>query len=203
MLAVAGTNALVDGLAAVITHVSLHSGDPSTTGANELTGGSPAYARKAIAWSAAASGQRSNSGAVTFDVPAGATVGYVGFWSALTAGTFYGYSGLGNFSPFTANAAAATDTLTSFAHGLTNGQQAVIADVQTAGVPSGLVEGTIYFVVSAATDTFQLSATSGGAAINFTTDAEIVVQRCLPEVFAAQGQLAVGVAALVLDGRFI
>ena len=56
----------------------------------EITGGSPAYARKAIAFNAAASGSMDDStnGAV-FDVPAGATVDYVGGYSASTSGTLY------------------------------------------------------------------------------------------------------------------
>ena len=51
----------------------------------ELTGGSPAYARKAIAWNAAASGtiDDSTNGAVV-DVPAGVTVSYVLFTSHIS-----------------------------------------------------------------------------------------------------------------------
>jgi hypothetical protein len=54
----------------------------------EISGGAPAYARKAIAFSAAAGGTMDDStnGAV-FDVPSGATVDYVGYYSAVTAGT--------------------------------------------------------------------------------------------------------------------
>lgn len=54
----------------------------------ELSGGSPAYARKSIAFAAASGGQidDSTNGAV-FDVPAGAVIDYVGFHSASTAGT--------------------------------------------------------------------------------------------------------------------
>lgn len=56
----------------------------------EIFGGSPAYARKAIAYNAAAIGvmDDSTNGAV-FDVPAGAVVDAVGFYSASTAGTLY------------------------------------------------------------------------------------------------------------------
>ena len=54
----------------------------------EISGGSPAYARKAIAYNTAAKGTMDDStnGAV-FDVPAGAAVDYVGYFSASTAGT--------------------------------------------------------------------------------------------------------------------
>jgi hypothetical protein len=73
-----------------ITHASLHTGDPSTTGANEVTGGSPAYARKAITFATASSQQIAASTQPVFDVPASTTVTYVGFFSAITTGTFLG-----------------------------------------------------------------------------------------------------------------
>lgn len=46
----------------------------------EVTGGSPAYARKAMAWNAATQGTIDDSTPPVFDVPAG-TVSYVGFTS--------------------------------------------------------------------------------------------------------------------------
>jgi hypothetical protein len=85
-----GRNAAVNGLATVALFVSLHSSDPSTTGANEITGGSPAYARKGVTWGTATSGVRSLASSVTFDVPSGSSVSHFGIWSAATSGTFYG-----------------------------------------------------------------------------------------------------------------
>ncbi len=81
----------VDAVTAVIGFLSLHTADPGGTGANEATGGSPAYARKAITWGASSSGVAAASGSpvVTFDAPAG-TYTHVGFWSALSGGTNYG-----------------------------------------------------------------------------------------------------------------
>lgn len=55
----------------------------------ELSGGSPAYARKAITWNAPSNGSMTSSNQPTFDIPAGATVGKVKFYSALTGGTLY------------------------------------------------------------------------------------------------------------------
>ena len=57
----------------------------------EIAGGSPAYARVAIAFNAPALGTMDDStnGAV-FNVPAAAVVNYVGFFSAITAGTLLG-----------------------------------------------------------------------------------------------------------------
>lgn len=71
------------------TYASLHTADPSTTGANEVTGGSPAYARKAINFGAASAGSMASSSTPVFDVPA-TTVAYVGFWDASTSGNFIG-----------------------------------------------------------------------------------------------------------------
>lgn len=69
---------------------SLHTADPGATGTNEVTGGAPAYARKAITWNAAATGNLDSSNQPVFDVPAGTTITHVGFWSLVTGGTFYG-----------------------------------------------------------------------------------------------------------------
>jgi hypothetical protein len=66
-------------------------------------------------------------------------------------------------------AANATDILTSTAHGLANGQKGRVSNAGGA-LPAGLTAGTDYFVIAAAANTFQLSATLGGAAVNFTTD---------------------------------
>lgn len=72
-------NPMLDHLASLAVFASLHTGDPSTTGANEVTGGSPAYARKAITWNAASGGALDNNANPVFDVPSGTTVTYVGF----------------------------------------------------------------------------------------------------------------------------
>lgn len=200
-LSVNGQNAAADGLAAVAVFSSLHTGDPSTTGANEATGGSPAYARKAVAWSAASGGQRVSSGSQTFDVAAG-TYYWIGKFSLVTAGTYYGAAPLGGQTPKVATAANSGDVFTSYAHGYANTDRVVVFDIEGAGVPTGLTEGTVYFVVSSTTDTFQVSLTSGGAAVTFSTDGSVGVQRCIPEVFAGQGQLTVAAGSDAIDARF-
>jgi hypothetical protein len=85
----AAKHVMLNQLATVAVFASLHTADPSTTGANEATGGSPAYARKAITWNTAASGALDNNANPVFDVPAG-TYTHFGLWSAATGGTFYG-----------------------------------------------------------------------------------------------------------------
>lgn len=53
---------------AMADHVSLHTDDPGTTGANELSGGSPAYARMPIVWVSDGNGVY-HSNTITFNVP--------------------------------------------------------------------------------------------------------------------------------------
>jgi hypothetical protein len=82
-----GKNLMLDALAAVALRLALHTGDPGAadTASNEVTGGSPAYARKAVAWSAATGGVLGVNGDVVFDVPASTTVTWISVWN--TAGT--------------------------------------------------------------------------------------------------------------------
>jgi hypothetical protein len=86
----AGKNVMLDGLGAVAGFVSLHTADPGASGTSEVTGGSPAYARKAITWDAAASGSKASAAQIVFDVPAATTIGWLGYWSLASGGTFYG-----------------------------------------------------------------------------------------------------------------
>jgi hypothetical protein len=81
---------MLDQFGTLAGYVSLHTADPGTSGTSEVTGGAPAYARKAITWASAASSQKASSSAQVFDVPAGTTITHAGYWSASSGGTFYG-----------------------------------------------------------------------------------------------------------------
>jgi hypothetical protein len=85
----AGENAALSGLSSVMGYTSLHTSSPGTTGANEQTGGSPAYARQATTWNSPSSGSMTNASALSFNQPASTTTSHVGEWSASTAGTYY------------------------------------------------------------------------------------------------------------------
>lgn len=83
-------NLMLDALSAVVDEMSLHDDVPGSTGANEIAGGAPAYARQACAFEPASGGSMALSASVSFDVPASTTVAYLGFWENGTA-TFRGY----------------------------------------------------------------------------------------------------------------
>lgn len=68
------------------THAAIYSTVPAGSAGTEPSGGSPAYARKAISWSAPTNGVITAT--VNFDVPAGFTVRGAGVHTALTAGTY-------------------------------------------------------------------------------------------------------------------
>lgn len=80
-------NVLANAYAGAAPYMALYSTVPAGSAGTEISGGSPAYARKASNWGAAA-----NSAAVAspaaFDVPSGATVAGIGFHSAATGGTY-------------------------------------------------------------------------------------------------------------------
>ncbi len=59
------------------------------------------------------------------------------------------------------------DLVTKTAHGYLNGQTIVFASVVTT---TGITAGPTYFVINQTANTFQVSLTSGGAAINLVTN---------------------------------
>lgn len=89
-------------------------------------------------------------------------------WNGDLAETRDGFETVQRDKIFTAD--ATTDTLTSAAHGLTVFNRGFVLRPTGAGtsIPGGLNETIVYWVVTVAANTFQLSLTSGGAAVNFT-----------------------------------
>lgn len=61
---------------------------------------------------------------------------------------------------------ASPGVVTWTGHTLQNGDQVVLTT--SGALPTGLTAGTTYFVINQATNTFQLSVTAGGSAINTT-----------------------------------
>lgn len=96
-----GLNAEVEGLTAVAAYASLHTADPGSTGTAEVSGGS--YARKSITWGSASAGTALSSADIVFDVPSSTTITHLGYWSASTAGTFYGFRSLDTSQTFSTN----------------------------------------------------------------------------------------------------
>lgn len=201
-------NALLDSAATgSLSQGTPHLGLHTTLGASgtEVTGGSPAYARKAITWNAAASGSRDIAAAQTFDVPASTTIVAVQLWSASTAGTSRAWMPAGSSArrAFSVDSAGVTNNdIFSPAHGLAADNRVVFWPTIGAALPTGLSEDTGYFVISTGltTDAFRVSTTQGGGAVDITAIGDGDVQKYTPEVFAAQGTYQVTSFAVSLPG---
>jgi hypothetical protein len=59
-----------------------------------------------------------------------------------------------------------TDVITSVAHGRSNGERVKFSSAGT--IPPGLSASIVYYVINAAADTFKVSLTSAGAAVDIT-----------------------------------
>jgi hypothetical protein len=102
--------------------------------------------------------------------------------SATPAINVSGVNGLDNQSPQTCTISIASPgVVTLNSHGFPVNAPIVFAT--TGALPTGLVAGTIYYVLNPAANTFQVSATQGGAAIN-TSGAQSGVQT-VASAFAA------------------
>lgn len=79
---------LAGSYATLLPYGALFTADPGTTGTatGEVTGGSPAYNRKAINWGTASASAVTTTSAPVFDVPSGTTVTYFGACSSVTPG---------------------------------------------------------------------------------------------------------------------
>jgi len=204
-------SAVAGGLVTTASHMALHTGfPPAVNPGNEVTGGSPAYARKAIDFTAtAAAGAISPSSGLpaTFDIPAGTTVRAISIVDAASgAATVLAWSPAGAATRIAINvpdaAAVTANIIYSEGHGLVNGNSVLVwaTEQGNLGLPPPLAEDTEYFVVGAATDNFQLSATLGGAAIDITDEGVGDAQKFTPEVFAGQGTYQVSTYTVSLPG---
>lgn len=140
------------------------------SGGTEVAGNN--YAREAIAFDAPSpAGETQNTADEVFGpaTPAGwgALVGW-GIFDALTVGNMFYHGPLAE--PSTLFVGLDTgDIFHSDAHGLIDDDQVFL---KGDNLPTGVVEDTLYFVISAAATNFQLSATMGGGAIALTTDGD-------------------------------
>lgn len=189
-----------------ITHVGVHQLTDPGTGTNatgtEATGGS--YARQTATWGAAASEVKQNTNSITIDLPAG-TYGFITFWNASSGNTnnFRGYAPINNSVRgfFSVDTTLTNDQFLSPGHGLADNDRVLLFNVLGTALPTGVAEGTVYFVVNSAANTFKVSTTQGGAAVDLTAvgGGEGYFEKIVPETFGAPGQLTIAVGALTLD----
>ena len=98
----------------------------------------------------------------------------------------------------------ATDTLTSNSHAFSDGDRVRVASTGGAN-PGGLIAGTVYFVVGSTTNTFQLSETLGGSAVDVTDTGSgtITVTHSLYLEATGNGAIAIDGVTLVANDRVL
>jgi hypothetical protein len=171
-------------------YFALHTADPGdggTQASSEVT--YTGYARAAAARSGAGftvSGKNVSPAAeVNFGKRTDAGTATALFWSVGTAPTGAGNlllrGGIGGAPrPFTAGT---NDTVVCPAHGLAIDDRVVFWQYEGLGLPGGIVEGTAYWVKAAPdADSFTISATQGGAALDVTASGQGTCQRLTPLV---------------------
>ncbi len=180
-------NSMLDNLAALLDQASLHTAF-STTGANEVTGGT--YARQTITWNAAAAGALDSSNAPSFAVPGGNTIRFIGFydvtpspdvWQGMIPNQQAADEGPRRFVVDTT-----ANTIEDPANAFVNDENLVFIGGTP---PGGLVEGTVYFIVTRTALDYGVAATQGGASINLTSqgDQDVRIWQIREETFASDG----------------
>ena len=172
---------------------SLHTDWPGVTGLNEVTGGTPAYARKPVTFGSVTGGQATSTSSLTFDVPA-ATVRWVGMWKS---GAFVGAMPNGGAPSKNFVAMPSTNLIAATAHGYSAGQKVAFFNGTP---PGGLTEGVTYFTRDVLPDSFAVASTSGGAAIDLTSGASFgcVMAAITEDVYASQGAAVVSSVVLAV-----
>jgi len=89
------------------------------------------------------------------------------------------------------------DTVTETAHGLTDGQVVFFTAIATT---TGIVINTPYYIVGSAANTFQVAATSGGAALPLTTDGTVTYRVGLNPDSYSLVNARLGLVALLSTG---
>ena len=98
-LTTAGLNTSVNAVTDDYGYVALFDGDPNTP-ANEISGGSPAYARiQKTGWTES-NGVSTMPGTALFDIPSGATVTHFALMDAPTGVNMGGYGTCTNAGPY-------------------------------------------------------------------------------------------------------
>jgi len=184
-------NGMLDDLRARLDQASLHTAY-SAAGANEVTGGS--YARQSITWGAAASAAIDSSNAPAFSVPASNTIRFIGFWS--TAESPDAFMGMlpnqqsGDLAPRRFIVDESNNEIEMPSHGLSADDGVVFIGGTP---PTGLAEGTIYYVGgTGGTDAFQVQTTKSASpfsAVGLSSqgDEDVRIWQVREETFASDG----------------
>jgi len=190
-------------------YISLHTADPGEAG--DQTTNETAYtnyARVGVARSGAGftvSGNSvTNAAAVTFAQcgASGATLTHFGIGTASTlAGVLLLSGTLGPTTiqgPFTG---ATSDNVTIPGHTLSVDDRVAFYPTYASSLPTGITEGTLYWVKTSATDVITISTTQGGATLDITASGDGIAIKATPLVVSnlITPSFAIGDLAVTID----
>lgn len=166
-------------------YYALHSADPGA-GGDQTTSeiAYTSYARKQVSRSATDFSVTGNTGTnvleVAFPEKTGGSNVTPSHWSLGTATSgagkilFRGPIATVNYGPFTG---ATSDTLTIPGHALIVDDRCVFYALFGSSLPTGITEGTVYWVKTAGTDVITISTTQGGSTLDVTAVGDGVVYK--------------------------
>lgn len=177
-------------------------------GGTECSAGN--YARVSMAnnltnFPAASGGNKSNNVAVTFAQAnadwAGLATPVVAFgiFDAITAGNLLYWGWLGNDAGKLFLGSNTGDLITCPGHTFVNTDMVRLLDVPGAALPAGLAAGQTYFIIGVSGITFQLSLTSGGAAVTLTGDGTGLIAKIVPKPILTDDTASFAIGALVIS----
>ena len=152
----AARNEAADGIS--MTHVEVQA----------TFGGGAISNRVAVTVGAAASGDRQTSADADVTVNADAVARWAAIYDAASGGTKKFTTPLGSDGYKVAS--VESNVFRSPGHGYAADQKITPLSVNGQAVPAGLTEGAVLYVINPTADTYQVSATQGGAAITGITN---------------------------------
>lgn len=185
MLTSARTVVMLDTEFASGDKMSLHTAY-SATGTNEVTGGT--YAKQTITWAGASGRSKASSGNIDFPVPAATTVAWIGIWDT-TAATFRGMWPNGG-TDYSFQVDLTNNRIYCEGTGMVDTDRVVLTG---STLPTNITAGAHLYVVGTTPgdpDYFQVSLTSGGAAIDITSSqpsADARVSKVILETYSGAG----------------
>lgn len=185
MRTTARINAMIDAENVTGDKMSLHTAF-SSTGANEVTGGT--YARQTITYAAAAGRSKAAIGTISFTGLPSTTVAWLGLWDS-TSTIFKGMVANGG-AERSFQVDLTNNRFYCEGHGMVDGDRMVVTG---ATLPTGITEGEPLYVIGTTAgdpDYLQASLTAGGAPIDITTNqpsADARLSKIVLEVYNAAG----------------
>jgi len=133
--------------------------------------------------STASSGSIANTAVINFPQASGSwgSIIGIGVYDASTSGNNVRKGYLTSGSYFTFSALASTDVFTAPGHDLVLNDIVVVLDLSGSALPTGVTQGTSYYIINVSGDTFQLSTSQGGSAVNITVNGAGRIVQIVPQ----------------------